>query len=208
MLTQPIKYIHRQGFGKSVAHDEIQHYLKKQIPEIELEKKIGARRSDAVWESRKIVFEIQLSSLSNDQAAVRSSDYKRAGYHVVWILHEKNFNGPNVSSAERFLRLNYPTYYTNGSLFYDQMEVVEGSRRRFRGDPLPIQLTSPCIPFLKIPGRHWPLQFVGDLHTWCSLHSVSALRGIFKKHQSPQGLRWWLQWIGFRILEGVSKNTK
>lgn len=203
-----MEYIHRQGFGKSVAHDEIQHYLKKHIPDIELEKKVGNRRSDAVWESRKIVFEIQISPLTHDQAAARSSDYQRAGYQVVWILHEKKFNGPSVSSAERFLRWNYPTYYTNGAIFYDQMEVIEGSRRRFQGVPLPIQVMNPYTPFLKIPGRHWSLQFVGDLHTWCAAHGVPALKRVLKMHQSPQGLRWWLQWIGFRILEGVSKNTK
>lgn len=212
MLTQPvenkIEYIHRRGFGKSVAHAEIQHYLKKQIPEIELEKTLGNRRADGVWEAKKIVFEIQLSPLTRDQAAQRSHDYATIGYQVVWLLHEGIFNRSDVSIAEQFLRENYPTYFTNGVVFYDQIEVLEGGKRRYRGAPLPIQIASPCTPFLKIPGRQWTLHLLGDLHTWCAIHGIQAFSEVTQIYQSPRGWKWWLQWIGFRILECVSKNAK
>jgi hypothetical protein len=204
MLTQSTP-LYRRRLGKSVAHAEIQSHLKKKISSLELEKIVNNRRADACWEEKKIVFEIQLSPLSYDEAIKRSEDYARHGYHIVWILHENVFNRQEISPAEFFLRSSYPTYFTNGALVYDQIEVIKGDTRLYRGDPLPIQLSSPCIPFLKIAGRTWKLHFAGDLHTWCAVHGTKT---IDKMHRPARGVRLWLQWMGFRILEFVSRNPK
>ncbi len=200
--------IHCSQVGKSIAHQAIQFHLKKHIPPLELEKTFQKRRADAVWEEKKIIFEIQLSPLLLQEALSRIQDYSCLGYQVVWILHDRLFNGVKVLPVEKFLRKSCPTYFTNGETFYDQMEVINGKRRLYRGDPLPIDFALPCIPFLEIPWRAWPLHFVGDLHTFCAVQGVEQVRQILKQHLPPSGFRWWLQFIGFRLLEIVSTNPK
>ncbi len=207
MLTKT-KNIYRHGFGKSVAHEQIQYHLKKQIPSLELEKAIGKRRADAVWEEKKVVFEIQLSPIAHAEVLGRCSDYTASGYRIVWILHEGIFNGPKVSPAEKFLRESQTTYFTNGREIYDQIEVIRGKRRLFQGKQLPIQIEIPCAPFLSVPDRAWPLHFVGDLHTFCATHGVEEVRLIMKPYMRSHGFGWWLQFIGLRILELVSTNQK
>jgi hypothetical protein len=207
MLTQT-KYIHRRGLGKSVAHEEIQGYLKKQIPALELEKNLGRRRADAVWEERKVVFEIQISPISLQEALQRCTDYASMGYQVVWVLHEALYNGPKVSPAEKFLRAGYPTYFTNGAALYDQIEVIRGRKRLFKGEPLPVNIAEPCAPFIKVPDRNWPLHFVGDAHTACATLGVQEIQKIIHHHAPPEGWKWWLHFIGLRILELVSTNQK
>ena len=207
MLTKT-KNIHRRGFGKSVAHEQIQCHLKKQIACLELEKILGSRRSDAVWEEKKIVFEIQLSPISLQEVLARCVDYTSLGYQVVWILHEGVFNGSKLSPAEKYLRISCPTYFTNGKAIYDQIEMIYGRRRLYQGAPLPIEINLPCTPFIKVPDRTWPLHFVGDMHTFCATQGTEGIRAILKKHCPPQRMRWWIQFIGFRILELVSTNQK
>ncbi len=205
MLTET-QNKYRRGLGKSVAHGQIQRHLKNQIPSLELEKSLGSRRGDAVWEERKIVFEIQLSPITPTEALSRNRDYALLGYQVVWILHEGVFNGrQKIGPAEKTLRASHPTYYSNGRAIYDQIEVISGRRRIYRGDPLPIDITAPCLPFIKIPGRAWPLHFVGDIHTFCATQGVEELQKIIKKNRRPQG---WLEFIGLRILEVVSTYPK
>lgn len=187
--------------GKSVAHGTIQDYLKLQIPTLELEKKIGKRRADAAWEDQKIVFELQLSSISEEEVVTRGRDYASYGYQVVWLLHDGEFNTRQVSPAERLMRASFPTYFTNGHSFYDQMEVIEGGSRRYQGSPLPVDLSCLSKTFLKLPDRAWPLHSKGDLHTWCETFGVKQLHRLLRSHRFPQGIRWWLHFIGFRLME-------
>lgn len=207
MLTQT-KYINRRGLGKSVAHEEIQGYLKKQIPSLELEKSLGKRRADAVWEERKIVFEIQISPISLQEALDRCTDYASKGYQVVWVLYEGLYNGFKVSPAEKFLRFGCPTYFTNGVIIYDQIEVIRGKKRHFKGEALPVNIAEPCIPFIKVPDRNWPFHFVGDIHTTCATLGVKEVQKIIYQHSPLEGWKWWLHYIGLRILELVSTNQK
>lgn len=197
-----------QTSGKSVAHESIQRYLKKQISSLELEKRIGKRRGDAVWEEKKIVFEIQLSPITLEEVQHRCHDYQSAGYQIVWILHSGIYNDRKASPAERFLRKSHPTYFTNGSLIYDQLEVFRGRHRFFKGDPLPVQIASPCHPFIEVPQCKWPLHFVGDIHTFCATQGTSEIRKIMNEHSPAQGIRRGLHWIGFRILELVSSSQQ
>jgi hypothetical protein len=207
MLTQK-KYVYRRGLGKSVAHGQIQFHLKKQIPSLELEKTLGKRRADAVWEERKIVFEIQFSSITLQEVLNRCRDYSSLGYQIVWILHEGVFNGRKISPAEKFLRASHPTYYTNGGNIYDQIEVVSGRRRLYKGAPLSIEIALPCSPFIQVPDRTWPLHFVGDIHSYCAAHGTQEMEKVLRAHQPARGFRGWLQFAGFRILEFVSTNPK
>jgi hypothetical protein len=207
MLTKT-KSIYRRGFGRSVAHGQIQRHLKNQIASLELEKNIGTRRADAAWEDKKIVFEIQLSSISLKEVQARCADYSSQGYQVVWILHEGVFNGRKMSPAEKYLRAFCPAYYTNGDTIYDQIEVVEGRGRLFRGKLLPIEVALPYTPFIQVPGRAWSLHFVGDLHTFCAMHGTTEVEKILKMHSPAQGWKRWIQFAGLRILELVSMNQK
>jgi hypothetical protein len=207
MLTKT-KNTHRHGFGASVAHGQIQYHLKTQIASLELEKKLGNRRADALWEEKKIVFEIQLSSISLQEVLARNSDYQTLGYQVVWILHEGLFNGRSLSPAEQHLRTSCPTYFTNGDAIYDQVEVLQGQQRLYRGTPLPVQMALPCSPFIQIPGRTWPLHFVGDVHSLCATRGVEEVKNVLKMYTAPRRFKRWAQFVGFRILELVSTNQK
>lgn len=204
MLTKT-KNINRHGFGRSVAHRQIQCYLKNQIASLELEKPLGKRRADAVWEEKQIVFEVQLSPITLQEVLQRCSDYAALKYQVVWILHETVFNGRKLFPAEKYLRAACPTYFTNGAGIYDQLEVVSGRQRLYRGESLPVKLTHPCTPFIKVPGRSWPLHFVGDVHTLCATQGIGVVEKILKQYRPSEG---WIQFIGWRVLEWVSTIQK
>lgn len=142
---------------KSLAHLQLQLHLKSLIPSSSLEKPFPqiSRIADVAWEEKRIVFEIQCSSISLSEAQSRSEDYARAGYTAIWILHDKRFNKKNLSAAENFLRTR-GCYFAKEALIYDQFDVLQGSRRVFRGPELPIDPTQPIFE----NGR---LFFTGDL---------------------------------------------
>ncbi|MBI2810818.1 MAG: hypothetical protein HYX67_08330 [Candidatus Melainabacteria bacterium] len=118
-----------------------------------------SRIADVAWHNRKLVFEIQCSPISLEEAKTRTSDYRSAGYEVVWILHDKRFNAKNLSAAEHFLRTT-ACYFSNvdakgNGIVYDQFDVIKDNRRLFKGPPLELdpskitrmpQAASPDIP--------------------------------------------------------------
>jgi competence protein CoiA len=107
------------------------------------------RIADVAWHARKIVFEIQCSPISLEEAKARCTDYEGAGYSVIWILHDTQFNKRALSAAESFLR-ERGCYFTNVNrqgegIVYDQFDIVGSKRRYFKGPPLeiaPTQLTA------------------------------------------------------------------
>lgn len=164
---------------KSAAHLQTQLAILQQLPEGEgrMERPFAeiARIADVAWEKEKIVFEIQCSPISLEEARNRCRDYKKLGYTPVWILHTRRFNRRKISASENFLRKT-GAYYTNfdekghGEIT-DQFEICRLQRRLFRGPPLRIDLSKPgVIPLLsqEFPlalqlRRHWSLSFYGDL---------------------------------------------
>jgi|JI9StandDraft_1071089.scaffolds.fasta_scaffold10773_5 hypothetical protein len=141
-------------------HRAIQERLVSTLPkgEVVLEKPIGAHRADVLWEKEKIVFEIQCSPLSLEDAVARSRSYQEKGFALVWILHTKTFNRKRLTSTEIFLR-TLPCYYTAMTSrtvlgFYDQVEVIKEMRRVFTSKPLSIDFTKPL--------RNPNLSFMGD----------------------------------------------
>jgi competence protein CoiA len=97
------------------------------------------RIADVVWHPKKLIFEIQCSPIPLEEVQCRILDYNLAGYEVVWILHDKQFNKKNLSAAEHFLR-NIPCYFTNidktgFGIVYDQFEVIKNYKRMFKGPP-------------------------------------------------------------------------
>lgn len=164
---------------KSLTHLQIQLHLQQLLPsnESSLERpfpKIG-RIGDVVWETRKIVFEIQCSPITLKEAQERCRDYRAAGFEIVWVLHKNRFNRRNLSAAEAFLR-GSTCYFTdmdakgNGEIF-DQFDLCLGIKRVFKGISLKVDLSQPSLPppFDKqwpetLQRRlSWPLYFRGDL---------------------------------------------
>lgn len=171
--------VHCRSHQKSAAHLQAQLAITRLLPagESQMERPFPtiARIADVAWERAKIVFEIQCSPISLEEASQRSSDYKSTGYTPVWILHTRRFNRRKMSASENFLRKT-GAYYTNFDEkgygeFIDQFEICKGSRRLFRGPSLQVDLSKPKIfkgalddlPETLKSRSCWPLTFKGDL---------------------------------------------
>lgn len=158
---------------KSVEHIQLQLALHALLPHSKLEcpfPSIG-RIADVAWHAQKCVFEIQCSPIPLEEAKARNADYKKAGYQVIWILHDKRFNRKNVSAAEHYLRTT-PCYYGNSRVIYDQFEIIKWGRRPFKGPPLAVSINTPlAAPSLDIPlpdailtrVESWKFYMPGDL---------------------------------------------
>ncbi len=109
-------------------------FLERRFPQI-------GRIADLVWEPRKLIFEVQCSPITLKEVKQRKKDYESCGYRLIWILHDKRFNRRWPTPAEIFLREG-ACYFTNGTHFYDQEEIIKGRQRTMRGTPLPISLVS------------------------------------------------------------------
>lgn len=147
-LSSPKKCTQHQ---KSLEHLLTQMKLKELLGEenarMELPFPEIQRIADVAWLPQKIVFEVQCSPISLDEATQRTEDYKGLGWHVVWILHDKRFNQRRLSAAEAFLR-SRGAYFCNttkegkGS-FYDQYEVLDGFLRKRKQGKLPFLPVKP-----------------------------------------------------------------
>lgn len=116
------------------------------------------RIADVAWHPRKIVFEIQCSPIPLEEAKGRTQDYRNADYEVIWILHDRQFNGRNLSASEIFLRTT-SCYFTDidktgSGIIYDQFEVLKKSRRLFKGPKLPVVPTG-IVPIASISAPEW-----------------------------------------------------
>ncbi len=137
--------------GKTHEHLNVQLYILHVLPEGEcfLEKRFPKinRIADVVWEDKKLIFEIQCSPISSNEVYERNQDYKKAGYEVVWILHDKRFNQKRLTGAEHFLH-SLPHYFTNMNVegkgeIYDQFSIMDKGLRLNRLKPLPINVREP-----------------------------------------------------------------
>lgn len=146
--TKPFLYRQARKLGD---HRLIQERLKTLLPpnEAQIESPFPKLRriADLAWATEKIIFEVQCSPISLEEVLLRNADYARAGYAVIWILHDTSFNQKHLSAAEVFLR-GRVTYFVhigkNGEiLIYDQQEKILKSQRLFKGFSLPIPLKKP-----------------------------------------------------------------
>jgi len=168
--------------GKSRAHLQVQLYLKSLIPDLILEKKISGRIADLCWAKEKIIFEIQLSPISLQEARNRSVDYQTKGYSPVWILHDRRFNRRYLSPGEEYLRREVTTFFTNGGEIYDQFEICQNGKRLFKGPKLRVDLRMPIKEGLSEECIMFPysLYFLGDLKHFLMTQSREASH-YFKK---------------------------
>jgi competence protein CoiA len=182
--------------GKSLAHLQIQLHLKSVIPSLYLEKRVDDRIADTLWEEEKIVFEIQCSPMSIEEAKSRVEDYSRRGYAVVWILHDRRFNRKRLTPMEKYVRTDGTAFFTDGRRVYDQFDVCVDARRPFRGFKLPVDLSKPRrIPWGK-------MSFQGDFLHWSESHDVTELKKLARRHRKKS---WWklvYKFLIYRVLEG------
>lgn len=156
---------------KSLTHLNIQWLLYSLLPsgEVFLEYRFPqiGRIADVYWKKEGIVFEVQCSPISQQEAAERCRDYESLGLIPVWLLHDRRFNRRFCSAAELFLRKRL-CYFTNGKgFFYDQIETLQKGRRVFRGPPLKTHLhlfqTSPLFHFIGDKFSRFGQEFVQSL---------------------------------------------
>lgn len=169
--------------GKSLTHLQLQLYLQAFLPaeEVQLEHRFEAinRIADVVWNTQKIVFEIQCSAITAEEVQKRNRDYWSQGFRVVWILHDKRFNQWRMTAAEQFLQ-GSTYYYTNMDaegcgIIYDQFDVVLHGIRKATLPRVKVDLVNPkwlsgivgeegVYPQkLRMRLQQWPLHFSGDL---------------------------------------------
>lgn len=117
--------------GKSLSHIHLQLHLQAKFPGAELEKRFSSiqRIADVVYETEKIIFEIQCSPITAREVMARNQDYQSLGYQVIWLLHDQVFNRKFLTAAEHFLQ-NSPHYFTNFNaqgerVIYDQWDRIE-----------------------------------------------------------------------------------
>jgi len=141
-------------YSKSKEHFRIQLEIQKQIPAAALEKQFPAIRriADVAWEEKRVVFEIQCSAISEEEARAREEEYRSVGYEVVWVLDDRMFNKRRVRPAEAFLR-GRSCYFVRGeSWFYDQLEIFVEERRVKRSGPMPVRFSE----IRAARGASWP----------------------------------------------------
>lgn len=148
--------------GKTLEHLNVQFFCLQALPQGEcvLEKRFPDinRIADVVWEPKKLIFEIQCSPISSNEVYERNQDYKKIGYEVVWILHDKRFNQKRLSGAEHFL-YSSPHYFTNmteegkGEI-YDQFSLIDRGLRLNRLKPLPIDIRQPKLVAYRTGNDH------------------------------------------------------
>jgi competence protein CoiA len=150
------------------------------------------RIADVAWHAQKIVFEIQCSPISLEEASSRNLDYQKAGYIVVWILHDKQFNSSNVCASENGLRKGPgPCYYTNvdktgSGAIYDQFEVIRLNRRLFKGPPLHVSISKISLIPAALPSDIPLPQIILDrLRSWKCFAAGDLLDRLLQERSFP-----------------------
>jgi len=132
--------------GKSKKHLSIQLEIQKRLNCAKLEVPFPAigRIADVVWEKEKIIFEVQCSLISFEEAQMRVFEYRSLGYKVIWILDDGIFNNRRVRKSELYIRNHHGYFVKRTNFFYDQLETIQGKIRIKRGKKIPIDLGNLC----------------------------------------------------------------
>jgi competence protein CoiA len=152
------------------------------------------RIGDVAWHEKKIVFEVQCSPILLEEVKNRHLDYEKAGYTVIWILHDKRFNQKALTASEAYAR-TYPCYFTNidktgEGIVYDQFDVIKGGRRLFKGPPLtisPTKITPP--PSISTSDLALPQTLLDRLSKWNYYAQGDLLHRILKEGNLSQSAK-------------------
>jgi len=169
--------------SKGMAHLMLQQFLKKQLPEgeVELEHRFPeiGRIADVAWIPKRLIYEIQCSPITSEEIEKRNASYAAIGYQVVWIFHDSRYNQVRLTAAENTL-LNHPHYFSNMNAMgegkiYDQFAIFRKGKRAHRLPKTAVDLSSPYLLSIedsllreKLPNplfekiKLCPLVFCGD----------------------------------------------
>lgn len=160
--------------GKSLEHLmvqlHIQNLFQEQDRKIVLEKRFASidRIADAALLDEKIIFEVQCSPMTAEEAIARLNDYHSIGYEVVWILHTKTFLQSKAAALERCL-VDKTHYFTDinengqGSIF-DLLAPINKGYRHKKSAKFSIDISASQKNCRKNSFRkQWPLYFSGDI---------------------------------------------
>ena len=145
------KSTHCRQQNKSLEHIQTQRRIQEQIGSLRCALEVGFpainRIADVVWEEEKLIFEVQCSPMTASEARSRIADYARAGYTVVFILHDKRFNQYRLSALEATLK-GTCFYFSDISaqgvgMLYDQFDQIANGLRIKRLAKLPIRIDQP-----------------------------------------------------------------
>lgn len=178
-------------YSKSEDHLVLQLQLQKYLS---LEKEALERPflkihriADLIWEEKKIIFEIQCSSIEPEEVVKRVIDYRESGYDIVWLLDDRIFNRRFVRPAEKLLRSQtcyFFSFYRHGpSYFYDQLEIILSPKRVKKSFPYRVDLLKPR----QKPLIEWP-SFLPEQILERIANSVRYFRGdvLFRTIQSAE----------------------
>jgi hypothetical protein len=167
--------------ARSTMHLKIQEYLKEKLQDCTLEypfQEIG-RIADVAYHPLKVVFEIQISPISKEEAVQRTKDYWSLGWHVVWLLHVDYYGKRQAKPVEEAL-IGIPHYfidlgYREGSIFDEISYVSQGKRVWVSYEKRDVKVEN--IKVLRTPGeevfverknilqgrkKSWSCHFEGD----------------------------------------------
>lgn len=192
-------------YSKSEDHLLLQLQLQRHLPDGEtaIERPFLEinRVADLAWEKKKIIFEIQCSSLLLPEAEARTREYKTAGYQVVWLLDDRIFNKRQLRPAEAFLRTHSAYFFSfrrhGSSLYYDQFEILINQRRLKKGGRLFINPRR-VLPLSTPPSFDLPRQIFNRLSK-CSYFFHGDL--LYRAVCSPTHLFFAISLQNWRALE-------
>lgn len=184
--------------SKSEDHLIVQLQLKKILSGeiIDLEKPFLNinRVADLVWERRKLIFEIQCSTLNFTEIDQRIFDYAQKGYNVIWLLDDRVFNRKNLLFLEERARLKGAYFFKFSKLrsfFYDQFELFYKDKRVKKGKPLLIDLKYPKQPPKQTPSSKIPL-FLSQRIAMCRIYFAKDLIDrAFTYGEKGFGMTYW-----------------
>jgi len=180
---------------KTLAHLNNQLYVVDQLPQGEavLEHPFPTigRIADVFWPAQKIVFEVQISSMTAEEAEAREKDYESLGFDLVWILHDTRYNKRRLTYAEQFFRTRnayFTSIRTRGiGQIYDQVEVIRSGVRCFKGARLPIAVSH---PYRMLEKGNRTIGFRGDLIDKGGLEMLAALEKKFEESKPSLFQKW------------------
>lgn len=166
--------IHCRESGKSLEHLMTQFAIleafRKKNREVILEKRFSEinRIADVACMEEKIIFEIQCSPMTAQEALERMRDYNLLGFQVVWIIHLKTFLKNKATAFEKILH-DTPHYFTDineegeGDIF-DLFSPIRKGYRQKASCRFPIDIEGIAQNTINYPFRkNWPLSFQGDI---------------------------------------------
>ena len=110
-------------FKRTSDHLTVQRLLQESNPALEREKPFPdlGRIADLVWEEKRLIFEIQCSPISLEEAKERVRDYGLKGYSVFWLLDDRLYNKRKSSPTEKYL-------LESGSFFSLKRRILYGRK--------------------------------------------------------------------------------